>query len=146
MVTVDQLLDTLKSSGASITTARREICQALVESGGHLTADQLSEQVKHKNPSIGRMTVYRTLELLTRLGALRPVYYGTGAAHYILMHDGHHHHLVCSKCNLVIEIDECFLENLQISIGNRFGFDIRGHLLEWFGICNNCREAAPSTS
>lgn len=141
MSSVNQLLDTLKEGGSSITTARREICQVLSDAGGHLTADQLAEKVKTQNPNIGRMTVYRTLDLLTQLGAIRPVYQGTGAAHYVIMHDGHHHHLVCSSCNMIVEVDECLLNDLQKSVGERFGFDIRGHLLEWFGICEGCREA-----
>ena len=43
------------------------------------------------------------------MGLLRPVYQGTGAAHYVLLLDGHHHHLVCSRCRRVIEFDECAL-------------------------------------
>ncbi|MEM7799087.1 MAG: transcriptional repressor, partial [Chloroflexota bacterium] len=135
----DHLLQTLRSSGASITQARQEICRILVNVGGHITADQLAEKVKEENPNIGRMTVYRTLELLTRLGAIRPVYQGTGAAHYVIMQDGHHHHLVCSNCNMIIEVDDCLLDNLEISIGKQFNFKIQGHLLEWFGLCDTCQ-------
>jgi Fur family ferric uptake transcriptional regulator len=90
------------------------------------------------------MTVYRTLELLCELGLMRPVYQGTGAAHFILLDRGHHHHLVCSRCQSVIEFDECFVGELTEVIGQRFGYEMQGHILEFFGVCPDClTEALP---
>ena len=83
-------------------------------------------------------TVYRTLDLLGELGLLRPVYQGTGAAHYVLLLDGHHHHLVCSRCRRVIEFDECALAELAETVGRRYGFAVEGHLLEFYGRCSQC--------
>jgi Fur family ferric uptake transcriptional regulator len=114
--------------------------QVLTSSGGHVSADQLVEMVRQQFPQVGRMTVYRTLELLSQLGVIRPVYQGTGAAHYILLEDGHHHHLVCACCDQVIEFEECVLEEIEQVVSGRFNFQIQGHLLEFFGICENCQE------
>ncbi|HEY1409858.1 MAG TPA: transcriptional repressor, partial [Promineifilum sp.] len=109
------------------------------DSGGHLTADDLTEMVRRRSTGIGRMTVYRTLELLCDLGLLRPVYQGTGAAHYIILEDGHHHHLICSGCGRVIEFNQCALETLHDDIDRRFSFRVDGHLLELYGQCDACR-------
>lgn len=132
----------LEARGYRLTAARRAILDTLVESGGHLTADELTDRVRRRAAGVGRMTVYRTLDLLCDLGLLRPVYQGTGAAHYILMQDGHHHHLVCSGCSRVIEFDECALGDLPARIARRFGFRVEGHLLELYGVCADCGEAA----
>lgn len=132
----------LEARGYRLTAARRAILDTLVESGGHLTADELTDRVRGQAAGIGRMTVYRTLDLLCDLGLLRPVYQGTGAAHYILMEDGHHHHLICSGCSRVIEFDECALGDLPVRIARRFGFRVEGHLLELYGMCAECNEAA----
>jgi Fur family ferric uptake transcriptional regulator len=88
------------------------------------------------------MTVYRTLDLLNELGLIRPVYQGTGAAHYVWMHDGHHHHLVCSGCDQVIEFEDCVIEEVAEQLSRRFNFQIEGHLLELYGVCGDCQPAA----
>ncbi len=134
------LLQMLKENGYSLTRPRRAICDLLVSDGGHVTADQLVERLQDRHPDIGRMTVYRTLELLSSLGGLRPVYQGSGAAHYILLKGGHHHHLVCAACHQVIEIDQCLLQDTSEQIRQLYQFEIIGHLLEIFGICRACRE------
>jgi Fur family transcriptional regulator, ferric uptake regulator len=130
----------LQSQGHRLTPARRTILEALLNSGGHVSADELADLVRQDESGIGRMTVYRTLDLLNELGLIRPVYQGTGAAHYVLMHDGHHHHLVCSMCDQVIEFDECVLEDIAEKLGGRFNFQVRGHLIELYGLCEACRK------
>ena len=130
----------LQENGHRLTTARQAILEVLIVSGGHVSADQLVEMVRAQSPQVGRMTVYRTLDLLSELGVIRPVYQGTGAAHYILMMDGHHHHLVCTGCDCVIEFEECVLAEIEEVVSGRFNFQIQGHLLEFYGMCANCQE------
>ena len=130
----------LQENGHRLTTARQAILEVLIVSGGHVSADQLAEMVRAQSPQVGRMTVYRTLDLLSELGVIRPVYQGTGAAHYILMADGHHHHLVCTGCDCVIEFEECVLAEIEEVVSGRFNFQIQGHLLEFYGMCANCQE------
>lgn len=136
----DELYDAMERLGLRLTAARRVILDTLIASGGHVTADELTDLVRRRSTTIGRMTVYRTLELLCDLGLLRPVYQGTGAAHYILLRDGHHHHLICSACSRVIEFDECALGDLPARIAARFGFRVEGHLLEVYGVCAECEQ------
>jgi Fur family ferric uptake transcriptional regulator len=135
----ESLQKALESRGYRLTTARRVILDTLVESGGHLTADEVAERARQRATGLGRMTVYRTLDLLCDLGLLRPVYQGTGAAHYILMQDGHHHHLVCTTCSRVIEFGECGFDEMHRRVAERFGFRVDGHLLELYGVCEACR-------
>jgi Fur family ferric uptake transcriptional regulator len=130
----------LAQRGYRLTDARREVLAALVEAGGHISADELVESLRHGGSRIGRMTVYRTLDLLTELGLVRPVYQGTGAAHFILLVKGHHHHLVCTGCNRVIEFEPCILPDLEHRLRQSSEFEVQGHLLEIFGLCCNCRE------
>ncbi len=130
----------LQENGHRLTLARQAILEVLIVSGGHVSADQLAEMVRAQSPQVGRMTVYRTLDLLSELGVIRPIYQGTGAAHYILMADGHHHHLVCTDCDCVIEFEECVLAEIEEMVSGRFNFQIQGHLLEFYGVCANCQE------
>jgi Fur family ferric uptake transcriptional regulator len=133
------LSEILREKGYRLTAARRLILAVLTRSGGHVTADGLAEMVRLKSPTVGRMTVYRTLDLLCQLGLIRPVYQGTAAAHYVLMNNGHHQHLVCSDCGMVIEVEERVLEEIGQVFGSRFQFKIQGHLLEFYGLCRECQ-------
>jgi Fur family ferric uptake transcriptional regulator len=135
-----ELGNALQQRGYRLTAARQVILEVLVASGGHMSADDLAEKVRQQAPGVGRMTVYRTLDLLNELGFIRPVYQGTGAAHYILLEEGHHHHLICSTCDRVIEFDECVLEEVERLVGGRFNFQVQGHLLEFYGRCQQCQE------
>ena len=136
---LDDIQAALKQKGYRLTDSRQKIVRALLGCGGHITADGLLDVVHETDKSVGRMTVYRTLELLSELGLIRPVYQGTGAAHYILLDSGHHHHLVCSGCDAVIEFDECGLAEVEKLLGERFNFAVEGHLVEFYGRCQNCQ-------
>jgi Fur family ferric uptake transcriptional regulator len=131
----------LKEQGLRLTDARRAIIAALVSTRSHLSADELADIVREREPGTGRMTVYRTLELLSAMGLIRPVYMGSGAARYVLLNQGHHHHLVCSLCHKVIEFDACDLEELEAFVRGRFQFEGAGHLLEIYGRCPDCGAA-----
>lgn len=129
----------LQERGHRLTAARQLILAVLVQCGGHISADGLAERVREQAPNVGRMTVYRTLDLLSETGLIRPVYQGTGAAHYVLLENGHHHHLICTNCAQVQEVADCGLEELETLLGRRFDFQIQGHLVEFYGLCAACR-------
>lgn len=137
---VDNLGRQLQSLGHRLTAARQTILETLVASNGHLSADELATAARSREPSLGRMTVYRTLDLLCGLGLIRPVYQGSAAARYVLLEGGHHHHFVCSGCDQVIEFDECVIHDLERLLGGRLELEIQGHLLELYGLCPDCRE------
>ncbi len=128
----------LQEHGFRLTASRQAIVAALVASEGHVSADELADLVHLGKPGVGRMTVYRTLELLSDLSLIRPVYQGSAAAHYILMDEGHHHHLVCSSCHKVVEFDQCVLREIEQAVSKYYEFEIQGHLLELFGLCPDC--------
>jgi Fur family ferric uptake transcriptional regulator len=136
----ERILDIVEQNGYRRTDARLAIIAGLVNSAGHITADDLADKVRQQAPHVGRMTVYRTLDLLCELGVVRPIFQGTGAAHYILMADGSHHHLICNRCNDVIEFEECSATPLMEQVAKRFNFHVFSHLLELHGLCENCYE------
>lgn len=130
----------LTAAGHRVTAARREVITALLACAGHLTADGLYESLCKNGSAIGRMTVFRTLDLLAENGVVRPIYQGSGAAHFVLLTDGHHHHLVCTQCAKTIEFTDCTIgETLATQLASRFNFQIVGHLLEIYGVCARCQ-------
>lgn len=132
------LTDAMETAGHRVTRSRRTIVETLVNSGGHVTADELALRVRDANPRIGRMTVYRTLNLLVALGQIRPIYQGTGAAHFVIMTEGSHHHLICSNCHRTIEFDHCSADDVLRELALKYSFRVQSHLLEVHGLCADC--------
>ena len=87
-------------------------------------------------------TVYRSMHLLEGMKMVKRFDLGDGVARYELLgegDDGHHHHLVCTRCGAVVEIDECFISELEEKVAARNGFKAVSHQLEFFGICPRCQ-------
>ena len=134
-------LGRLKESGYKRTNARRTILEILCQHDNHLTSTEVLEQVRLVDSSIGRASVFRTLELLTELTIIRPTYLRPGAPHYIIMPStGHHAHIICPKCNNIIELDDCKIEESLQNIAKKHKVQVSGHLLELYGKCQNCSE------
>lgn len=134
----------LRQAGYKITTPRLTILDILEHSGGHITAAELLAQVEARDPSIGRASVFRTLDLMIKLGILWTSVEGGSTVHYMLMPNGHHHHIICTSCRQRVEFDNCRLDPLIAELEAQYGFKIEGHLLELYGVCNQCREQSQS--
>ncbi|NDJ84794.1 MAG: transcriptional repressor [Chloroflexi bacterium] len=128
----------LHQAGYKFTKPRRQVADVVFNSERHLTAPEIVERVAAIDTSVGRMSVYRTLDLFTRLGIIRPVYQETPQARYAVVIGGHHHHIICQNCGAVIHFDDCPLDELKQTLEERFNFTIEGHMLEFFGHCKKC--------
>lgn len=128
----------LRDSGFKLTNARLTVLNVLEQAGGHLTSAQVIDEVAKLDSSIGRASIFRTLDLLSSLTIIRPTYLESSTPTYVMLPDGHHHHIVCTVCNRVIEFDDCELADLQKKLERRFKFSFTGHLLEFYGVCNSC--------
>ena len=87
-------------------------------------------------------TVYRSMHLLESMGMVKRFDFGDGVARFELLDegdDGHHHHLVCTRCAGVLELQECFTREFEEKIAARSGFKAVTHKLEFFGICPQCQ-------
>ena len=136
---IDALLDVLRADGGRITTGRRAIVTALVTaSDHHQTADDLAAAVQAEHPDVHLSTIYRTLDVLERSGAVDRVNLGPGGAVYHLA-DHSHHHLVCDSCGAVVEVSDDVLAPLAAEVRRRHGFDLADHHVSLSGRCRRCR-------
>lgn len=134
-------LQRLRDGGYKLTNARVAVMTAIERSGGHLTSTQIIEAVEQIDSSIGRASIFRTLDLLTSLAIIRPTYIDSSMTPaYVLMPDGHHHHIICTRCHRVIEFEQCELGPLTARLEKQYGCVLTGHLLEFYGICAECRD------
>jgi Fur family transcriptional regulator, ferric uptake regulator len=58
---------------------------------------------------------------------------------YRLCSDAHHHHLTCSSCHRVVEVEQCGLGNWLDEVSSRHGFVATDHRVEITGLCEACR-------
>lgn len=136
----------LRKAGYKLTVPRLTILEILEQSSGHLTSTELLELVEQRDPSIGRASVFRTLDLMIKLGIIWSSVQGGSTIHYMLMPGGHHHHIVCTNCHKLFEFSDCHLGALIRSLEQEYRVQIEGHLLELFGVCEDCRDALADTT
>ncbi len=132
-------VDALARAGYRLTAPRRAVAELIAERQGHFTAAELVEDARRRRPSIGRATVFRTLEVLATLGAIERLDLPTGEHAYVGCDPAHHHHVVCSRCGRTAEIDDTGVRTVVSEIGRRTGFRVDDHRLEAFGLCPACQ-------
>jgi Fur family ferric uptake transcriptional regulator len=130
----------LRDAGHKLTHARLTVLRVLEDSGGHITSAEVLDKVNDIDASIGRASVFRTLDLFTTLLIIRPTYIDSSMTPtYVLMPQGHHHHIICTNCNRVIEFDDCCLSDMAAELETRLHVKLTGHLVEFYGLCDRCQ-------
>jgi Fur family transcriptional regulator, ferric uptake regulator len=129
----------LRQRGFKVTPQRRTIIREIIDSKEHQTPNAIYEKVRREHPSIGLVTIYRTLEMLAELGLICEMHAGGSCRSYLMRRPAeHHHHLICSDCGKVVDFTDCGLEELEKRISKESHFKINGHLLEFLGQCRKC--------
>ncbi len=129
-----------RSRGLPLTVQRRTILAAVLEREDHPTADRVYQVVRERIPGVSRTTVYRVLDTLVELGVIRQVQQTGSAARF----DGNtrrHHHLICSRCGCMADLETPELSELPLPKGNPQGFRIHDYTVQFLGICAACRKA-----
>ncbi len=140
--TENKIVSLLRQRGYKLTPQRRQVISAIALSHEHLTPAAIYEKVQEQYPSIGRVTIYRTLDMLAELGLICEVHTEGSCRSYLLRRPSeHHHHLVCSDCGAVLDFTDCDLGELEQKLSQKTGFNIDNHLLEFSGHCPDCKVA-----
>ena len=124
------------------TRPRRLIADRLTElarSGADFTTDELWQELRQVEPKIGRATVFRSVEKLVELEILDRIEFADGTHHYRVCGGSHHHHLTCTQCHRVVEVDLCVPSEQLSAVEHQTDFAIEGHALALFGRCGQCR-------
>jgi Fe2+ or Zn2+ uptake regulation protein len=137
---IEYWLSHLKSSGCRITGPRRVVVEILAETDRALTAIETFDLARENHPSIGLVSVYRTLEKLESLNLIQRVHHPDGCHAYIAAFTGHQHLLLCQLCGVTVFFQGDDLEMLVTRVEQESGFQVRDHWLQFFGICASCRE------
>jgi Fur family ferric uptake transcriptional regulator len=132
----------LKEKGCKL-TPQRQIILDIIENcqEKHLSAEEIHDMVKKSTPDIGLATVYRTMLLFNEIGIVHKLDLDDGLGRYELNRqksNHRHHHLICTSCNAVMEVEEDLLESLEQQILNEHGFIVKDHRVKFYGLCSSC--------
>jgi Fur family ferric uptake transcriptional regulator len=116
------------------------VLSAIQNSDNHISAEEIYAQVVAKYPHVNISTIYRTLELLKRLGLVTETDLGEGRVRYHPADKGHHHHLVCQECGAIIDLKESALASLKDTLLHEYQFIADLRHLGIFGRCVKCRK------
>ncbi len=118
------------------TTQQREaIVDLFLRSHDHVSIDDVLVRVRKKHPKVGYATVYRTLKLLEECGVAMSRHFDDGQTRYEVA-GAHHDHLICVKCNMILEFENDEIERLQDEMAAKLGgFRVLRHKHELYCIC-----------
>jgi Fur family ferric uptake transcriptional regulator len=133
----------LVSRGVRMTRQRRLLVQIIQSADGHLDALALWQRAKAQDPTLNKVTVYRTLAMLKKRGLvdeLDLMHLQGGKHYYEAKTTRDHIHLACMRCGRIQEFESTLFEKLKGQIERARRFQIRAVRVEAGGYCDRCQE------
>ena len=133
---MDELQLRLAHNGYRLTQPRRLLFEVLADTDQPRSLTTIHELLS----TIDRSSIYRTLTLYQQLNIVRVVHVGWKKLYELAEpFSPHHHHLQCTVCGELLDIDTPALEHLTESIAHHYGYTLTSHHFELEGICSRCR-------
>ena len=137
---LEEILNKLRQREFRITPQRIAILQALLNTDQHPSIEEVYRQVKSRFPTTSLATVYKTVHLLKEIGEILEIGFADGRSRY----DGNkpypHPHLICTRCQSIIDPEVNLLDQLTGEVAKATGYRITSHQVELFGICPACQK------
>ena len=142
---LSDLTSRLRQKSQRITGPRQAILALLREHRHPMTNKEIHAALAKGDCDLA--TIYRSMHLLEEMGMVKRFDFGDGVARFELLTGdthAHHHHLVCTCCADIVEIDDCFAHELEKRVAAAHGFKSVTHKLEFFGVCPDCQKEGHS--
>jgi Fur family transcriptional regulator, peroxide stress response regulator len=136
---IEQFRERCRAAGLALTHQREVIYRTVIELKDHPSPESIYEKVRRDIPSISLGTVYKNIKTFVDAGLLREVspHHGTLRLESNL-HE--HHHLVCTKCKAIVDIEKADVGPVDWKRKPPKGFRVDRYSVEFYGLCPNCRE------
>jgi len=138
---LEEFKSLLKRNGEKFTIQREVILETLYNSDEHLTPEALHQLIQKQRPELktGIATIYRTLSRLEESDMVTSLSFGAQGKKYELGAKDHHDHMICTNCGNIAEFVDEEIEKRQELIANEFGFKIKDHSMQIYGLCKSCQ-------
>jgi Fur family transcriptional regulator, stress-responsive regulator len=143
------LAERLRSAGLKVTAPRLAVLDAFgagEQAGGHFSAEEVFGTVSPTLPSTSMQAVYGVLAALVGAGLLRKIEPAGSPALYEKRIGDNHHHLVCTSCNSVRDVDCVTGEAPCLTPSTTHGFQVHAAEVTFWGLCADCQQAEQAPS
>jgi Fur family ferric uptake transcriptional regulator len=134
---IDDVAAAVRRDGGRLTTARRQVLEALFAAAELVSAEQIAAGAG-TGVAIELTSVYRNLERLEELGVVRHVHLGHGPGLYGLVGRGEREYLVCEQCGRVTVAEPSQLDEAREAIRAALGYQARFTHFPIHGLCADC--------
>ncbi|WP_062299339.1 Fur family transcriptional regulator [Demequina maris] len=135
----------LRGAGLRVTEPRRAVIEAL-EGLPHASADAVHARVAQTLPDVSLQTVYNVLHDLTGRGLARSIEPGDHPARYELRVGDNHHHLVCTHCGAIADVDCVVGQAPCLTPDDDHGYAVAEAEVTFWGLCGDCKHAVAAPS
>jgi Fur family transcriptional regulator, peroxide stress response regulator len=129
----------LKERDFRLTPQRVELIRLIAASDGHPSAAQLFERIKVQFPTMSQATVYKTLTLLKDMHQVYEINLRDDS-HYDGNRPEPHPHLICIKCNKIVDTEVTLDQEAIRQLEQRSGYIILRPQVTLLGLCPGCKE------
>lgn len=131
----------IRDAGLRATAGRVAVLEAL-GSTAHVSAEQVFQRVSEQVPTTSIQSVHNVLADLTGVGLVRRIEPAGSAALYERRVGDNHHHVVCTNCGAVADVD-CVVGHAPcLTPSSDAGFTIQTAEVTFWGLCPSCQAAA----
>ena len=127
--------------GIAVTHQRQVLYEVMRGMDGHPSPEEIYARVKRRVPAISLATVYKNIHLFVESGVLREVSLHHGSRR-VEMNEAHHHHMVCSRCKSISDVDATELGLPAERKELPGGFLVERYAVDVIGICARCQSMA----
>ena len=139
-IRLDEITQKLKERGHRLTPQRMAVLKILASSFNHPSVEQVYDQVKVDFPMTSLGTVYKTVTLLKEMGEILELGFGEDSHRYDGARPYPHPHLICIKCNKIIDGDLSLDQESLRSLEQASGYKILRPQISLYGLCPDCKE------
>lgn len=126
--------------GLTATHQRQVLYEVMQKMPGHPSPEEVYTRVKKRIPAVSLATVYKNIHLFVERGVLKEVSLHHGSLR-VELNSHPHHHMVCSHCKAITDIEEKDLGVLPALRRLPGGFQAERYAIDVIGICAVCQKA-----
>ena len=141
----DELTESIRGAGLKVTEPRIAVLKAL-SAHPHADADTVFGTVRHDLPSTSLQAVYGVLTALTAAGLLRKIEPAGSSARYERRIGDNHHHLVCTECSAIQDVDCVVGEAPCLTPSESGGYTVHTAEVTFWGLCPNCQQSQTTST
>lgn len=135
----EQLISLLRENGHKVTPQRLAICEDVLSSQEHPTAEMIFERVSKQHPGLSMTTVYHTLDMLKKLELIQEIRFDNRTSRFD-PNTSVHVNIICQKCGKITDFQSDAIKKHWNSIVSEMKVKPVGQRLDTYVICEDCQK------